>query len=70
MLRPDAFEIVALADGVHAVLRRDPPDDAANGNVVADAIRLIKVAPTFLTAAGPATTAAAPNLTPGKLRSA
>ena len=34
MLRPDAFEIVALADGVHAVLRRDPPDDAANGNVL------------------------------------
>jgi cyclase len=34
MLRPDAFEIVALAEGVHAVLRRDPPDDAVNCNVL------------------------------------
>ena len=34
MLRPDAFEVSKLADGVYAVLRRDPPDDVANANVL------------------------------------
>lgn len=34
LMQPDAFEIVALADGVHAILRADPPDDAANANVL------------------------------------
>lgn len=33
-LRPEAIEIVTLADGVHAFLRRDPPDDAAIANVM------------------------------------
>ena len=34
MMVPDAFEVVRPADGVHAILRRDPPDDAANANVL------------------------------------
>lgn len=33
-LRPEAFDVVTLADGVYALLRRDPPDDAAIANVM------------------------------------
>lgn len=34
IMKPDAFDIVALGDGVHALIRRDPTDDAANSNVM------------------------------------
>lgn len=34
MMRPDAFEVQPLAQGVYAFVRRDPIDDAANSNVL------------------------------------
>ncbi len=34
LMQPDAFDVVALGEGLHAVVRRDPPDDAANANVL------------------------------------
>lgn len=34
MMDPEALEMVRLAEGVYAALRRDPPGDAANANVL------------------------------------
>ena len=34
MMRPDAFEVQPLAEGVYAFVRRDPADDAVNSNVL------------------------------------
>jgi cyclase len=34
MMRPDAFDVQPLADGVYAFVRRDPVDDAVNSNVL------------------------------------
>jgi glyoxylase-like metal-dependent hydrolase (beta-lactamase superfamily II) len=70
IMRPDAFEIVALADGVRAVLRRDPPDDAANGNVlvIVNAEDVVVVDANLTPASAGATIAAIRKLTPKPVR--
>lgn len=34
LMQPDAFDITSLGGNVYALIRRDPPDDAANANVL------------------------------------
>lgn len=70
MMVPEAFEVVRLADGVHAVLRRDPSDDAANANVlvIVNEQDAIVVDATITPASTEATIAAIRRLTPNPVR--
>ena len=70
MLKPDAFEIVRLADGVHAVLRRDPADDVANSNVlvVVNDTDVLVVDANLTPSSADATIAAVRTLTPKPVR--
>lgn len=70
IMRPDAFEIVDLGDGVHAVLRRDPPDDAANANslVIINDTDVVVVDANLTPASSEATIAAIRRLTSKPVR--
>lgn len=70
VLKPDAFEVVRLADGVHAVLRQDPPDDAANANVlvIVNEQDVVVVDANLTPGSSEATIAAIRRLTPNPVR--
>ena len=70
MLKPDAFEITELADGVHAVIRKDPLDDAANANVlvIVNERDVVVVDGNLTPSSSEATIAAIRKLTPNPVR--
>ena len=70
IMKPDAFEVVALADGVHAVIRRDPFDDAANSNVlvIVNEHDVVVVDANLTDSSAEATIAAIRKLTPNPVR--
>lgn len=70
IMRPDAFEVLKLTDDIYAVLRRDPDDDAANGNVlvIVNERDVVVVDANLTPSSARATIAAIRKLTPNPVR--